>query len=157
MATKTKSPKMRPPTMADAQLAIQLYELRREEEMRKARNFVNFEFWPKTAEEYVALATARDQRNAWMRQVGSYWEMAASLVLRGLLHPDIFLDWCGEAFFTYSKFKPLLPEVRKQTGGGFMNVEKLAQTYPAMAERVRMLEERIAQRFPQSAQAAGKR
>lgn len=145
---------MRPATYEDARIGIKLFELRREEEMRKARQFINFDFWPKTAEEFVALAGARDQRNAWLRQVGSYWEMAASLVLRGILHPDVFLDWCGEAFFTYTKFKPLLPEFRKQTGGGFMNVEKLVETYPAMAERVRMLEERIAKRFPQSVQAA---
>ena len=126
--------------------------------MRKARNFVSFEFWPRTFEEFSAVAAAMgDQKNAYLRQVSSYWEMAAALVLRGTLHPGVFLDWCGEAFFVYAKFKPLLKEIREKLGpAAFMNVEALANQYPEMGERVRMLEQRIAQRYQQGAQAAAR-
>ncbi len=149
MPTKKAVKKMKPATPADAEIAMKLYDLRREPEMRKARDFVNFEFWPRTFEEFASVATAMgDPRNAYLRQVSSYWEMAASLVLRGTLHPGVFLDWCGEAFFTYTKFKPLLKEIREKLGGAaFSNVEALANRYPEMQERVKMLEQRIAQRY----------
>ena len=112
MPTK-KTKRLKPATPADAEIAMRLYDLRRESEMRKARNFVNFEFWPRSFEEFDAVASSMDsQQNAYLRQVQSYWEMAASLVLRGTFHPGVFLDWCGEAFFTYAKFKPLLKEIR---------------------------------------------
>jgi hypothetical protein len=143
----------RPATAADADIAMRLYEMRREPEMRKARNFVSFEFWPRNVEEFAEVASAvNDPRNAYLRQVTSYWEMAASLVLRGVLHPGIFLDWCGEAFFVYAKFKPLVKDIRGRLAPtAFANVEALATQYPDIAARVEMLEKRIAQRFPQAA------
>lgn len=146
-----KAAKMKPATPADAEIAMRLYDLRRENEMRKARNFVNFDFWPRNFEDFNAVASAMgDEKNAYLRQVSSYWEMAASLVLRGALHPGVFLDWCGEAFFVYAKFKPLLKEVRTRLGNtAFINVETLAGLFPEMQERVKMLEARIAQRYRQ--------
>jgi hypothetical protein len=154
---RKKAKKMKPATPADANIAMKLYSLRREAEMRKARNFINFEFWPRTFDEYNVVASAMgDPQNAYLRQVVSYWEMAASLVVRGALHPGVFLDWCGEAFFVYTKFKPLLKEIREKFGSAaFANIEALATQYPEMRERVKMLEQRIAQRYPQSAQPSG--
>jgi len=40
----------------DAQIILQLYELRRETEMRKARNFISAEFWPEAAEDTLRIA-----------------------------------------------------------------------------------------------------
>ena len=40
-------------THADAQLILQLYDLRREAEMRKARNWVATQFWPQSADDYI--------------------------------------------------------------------------------------------------------
>jgi hypothetical protein len=158
MPTK-KAIKMKPATPADANIAMQLYDLRRESEMRKARQFVNYEFWPRTFDEFNVVASAMgDPQNAYLRQVSSYWEMAASLVIRGALHPGVFLDWCGEAFFVYTKFKPLLKEIRGKLGSAaFANIEALATEYPEMRERVKMLEQRIAQRYPQGAQASSRK
>jgi hypothetical protein len=42
----------RKPSYADAQLILQLYELRREPEMRKARNWWVGEVWPANLDEY---------------------------------------------------------------------------------------------------------
>ena len=44
------------PTAADAQLIIQLYDLRREAEMRKARNWWFGEFWPQNADDFLKVA-----------------------------------------------------------------------------------------------------
>ena len=43
------------PTTADAQLILQLYDLRREAEMRKARNWWVGEFWPQNADDFVKV------------------------------------------------------------------------------------------------------
>src|SRR5205085_950764 len=90
------------PTAADAQLILQLYDLRREAEMRKARNWWLVTFWPRTADEFIKVATALgSQENNWLRQVGGYWDLAASLVLHGTIHPDLFLEagFSGELSF----------------------------------------------------------
>ena len=71
-------------TAEDARLVLKLYDLRREAEMRKARHFMTAEFWPKDADEFIKVANALGtQENAWLRQVGGYWDMAAALVLHG--------------------------------------------------------------------------
>src|SRR5450756_2499672 len=65
-------------THADAQLILQLYDLRREAEMRKARNWVATQFWPQSADDYIKVASAvGNPENAWLRQVTSYWDMCA--------------------------------------------------------------------------------
>src|SRR5712692_6110795 len=75
------------PTAADAQLLLQLYDLRREAEMRKARNWWVVTFWPRTADEFIKVATALGtQENNWLRQAGGYWDLAAALVLHATIH-----------------------------------------------------------------------
>lgn len=136
------------PTTADAELILKLYDLRREAEMRKARNWW-LGFWPESAADIVKIATALGtQENAWMRQVGGYWELAASFVLHGVLNREMFLEgsFCGEMFFLFSKFEPFLKEVREKTDSPhiFANVEKLIATSPGGMERVKQVQERIA-------------
>src|SRR5580698_7540451 len=66
-------------TPADAEIILRLYELRTEAEMRKARAWMTGEFWPTTADEFFAVASnPADPHNAWLRQVLTYWEMAAA-------------------------------------------------------------------------------
>jgi len=136
----------RKPTASDAQLGLQLYDLRRETEMRKARNFVNFEFNPKTADEFAKVAMAMGTpQNAHLRQVLSYWQIAASLVLNGTLHPAVFVDTCGEGLFVYAKFKPLLKEIRAKLDPDFLGkIEELVKQDKGCRERVAVIEKRIA-------------
>jgi hypothetical protein len=69
------------PTHADAQLILQLYDLRREAEMRKARNWSTAQFWPQSAEDYIKVSSAMGTpENAYLRQVNSYWDMVASFI-----------------------------------------------------------------------------
>jgi hypothetical protein len=80
-------------TAQDAQVVMQLYDLRREAEMRKARLWWTVEFWPANADDFVKVANAfPGQENAWLRQVGGYWDMGASLVLHGAVNEDLFLS-----------------------------------------------------------------
>src|SRR5437016_1212738 len=101
-------------THHDAELILKLYDLRREDEMRKARKFVAFQVWPNSYEEFEAefMNPAKPQENAWFRQVTSFWEMAASLVNHGSIHQPLFVEASGELFFVYAKLRPFLAEWR---------------------------------------------
>jgi hypothetical protein len=134
------------PTAADAQLILHLYELRRETEMRKARSWWAGSFWPETADDYVKVASAFSiPENAWLRQVISYWDMAASFALRGAVHEDLFFDTCGEMWFTLSKISPILKEIRgkMQSPELFARMEKVATKSKAGRDRLKQLEARM--------------
>lgn len=99
----------------DAEIVLKLYDLRREEKMRAARNFMAGEFWPTSADEVVKLMQDfGSEKNAYFRQVTSFWDMAATLVHRGAVDSDLFSDWSGEMFFIFAKLHPFVDEVRKQ-------------------------------------------
>lgn len=134
------------PTAADAQLILHLYELRRESEMRKARSWWAGSFWPETADDYVKVASAYSiPENAWLRQVISYWDMAAAFALRGAVHEDLFFDSCGEMWFTLSKISPILKEIRgkMQSPELFARMEKVATKSKAGRDRLKQLEARM--------------
>ncbi len=118
-------------TAHDANLILKLYDLRREAEMRKARNWYMIEFWPQSADDILKVANAfPSQENAWMRQVGGYWDMVASLVLHGALNEELFLQpgICGEMFFLFAKIHPFLKELREKMNNpeAYANIEKVA-------------------------------
>src|SRR5438045_1344470 len=73
-----------------ADLILKLYDLRREDKMREARNWI-FSFNPTTVDEY--WATMMDpQVGGYLRMVTSYWDMAASLVNHGAIDAEMFND-----------------------------------------------------------------
>lgn len=124
-------------TAADAELVLRLYELRREEAMRKARRFMVFDFQPKTVEELrVVSRDVKSEHNVAWRQVLSYWEMAASLVLRGAVDADLFLDSNGEGILLYAKFHHFHAETEKQSGSPFMrHTAAMIEKYPVAKAR----------------------
>lgn len=139
--------KSRKATAADAEICMKLYELRREAEMRKARDFVNFQFQPKGVDDVLKLMqTMGTQENAWARQVFSFWENTASFVLNDVVHPGLFFAWNGEMVFVYAKFKPFLKEIREQTENPsfWAGVEKAVNSSPEARKRVDMIQKRLA-------------
>src|SRR5882724_2513562 len=101
-------------TVQDAQILIQLYDLRREPVMRAARKYMAVEFWPQSFDEFAALfADFGSERNSWARQCLTYWDMAAAMVLHGTVQEDLFLAVNGEPFFLFAKFGPYLDQLRK--------------------------------------------
>ena len=106
-------------TAKDAQLILQLYDLRREPEMRKARSWWLTDFWPNSADEFVKVAFAMGTpENNWLRQVPGYWSIAASFVLEGALNEELFLrpSFSGEMFVIFGKVYPFLEELREKVG-----------------------------------------
>lgn len=156
MAKKGKSSKA---TAQDAELILKLYDLRREAVMRKARNFMATEFWPQNYDQFKAVLSAfGTEQNAWMRQVWTYWDMAAAMVLKGAINEDLFFETSGEPYFYYAKFKPFIDQTRKDFNSPeFMaNLEKLVNKTPQAKDRVKRLEARIKARAAQmSAAKAG--
>jgi hypothetical protein len=136
------------PTAADAELILKLYDLRRESEIRKARHWWLVDFWPETADDFMKIANALgSQENNWLRQVGGYWEMAASLVVHGAANETLFLEpsFSGEMFFFYAKVRPLLKELREKLNSPTMmgNVEKIIMSSEATRKRLEDVEQRV--------------
>lgn len=138
-------------TAEDARLVLKLYDLRREAEMRKARHFMTAEFWPKDADEFIKVVNSfPSQENAWVRQVGGYWDMAASFVLQGALNEELFLQpgCSGEMFFIFAKIYPFLKEFREKTNNpdAFANIEKVATGSKTARKRLERLVMMVEQR-----------
>jgi hypothetical protein len=123
-------------TPADAEIVLRLYQLRTEAEMRKARAWMTAEFWPATAEEFFAVsANPAEPHNAWFRQVISYWEMAAAMVLHGAVSAELFVDCNGEGFFLLAKFAPLMTEIRVKHPGFLIKTSELIDRFSSAAQR----------------------
>ena len=145
-------------TAADAEICMKLLELRREAEMRKAREFVNFKFQPKSADDVLKLMQSMGaQENAWMRMVFSFWDYAASLIIHDVVHPDLFLAWNGEMVFFYAKFSPYLKEIRQamEYPEFLMNVQK-AVTGSSDARKRLVRTQKMLAKMATAAQAAGR-
>ena len=147
------------PTAADAQLILQLYDLRREAEIRKARNWWLVTFWPESAEDFMKIGAALGtQENNWLRQVGGYWSMVASLTLAGTVSQELVLDpsFSGEMFFIFAKVKPFLEELRSKMKSPrmFANIEKLINSSKQGRDWLKYVEGQVANRREAMAKAA---
>jgi len=136
------------PTHEDAQLILKLYELRREPEMRKARNWWMTSFWPRSAGDLMSIAQAvGTPENAWFRQGSSYWGMAASFLNQGVLSESLFLrpGFSGEMFFIFAKVQPFLKEFREKLGDAeaFRDIEQAVVRTKWGRERLKFLLKRI--------------
>ena len=143
------------PSGEDAQIIMRLYDLRREPEMRKARAWFAG-FVPRNADELIQVINGvNPQENAWFRQVSSYWDMAASFVLRGVLNEELFVDNSGEMFFVLGKLYPFLKEVREKTKTPYMQrVEKVATRTKEARERLQLMMKRAEARRAATAKAS---
>ena len=135
-------------TVGDGQLLLQLYDLRREPEMRKARHWWVWEFSPRNVDDFMKVAwAAGSQENNWLRQVASYSGIVAALVLQGALNEELFLRpaFSGEMFLIFGKVYPFLPELRKKLEDPevFLDVEKVIHSTKWGRERLKFVLKRI--------------
>jgi hypothetical protein len=126
----------------EAELILKLYDLRREETLRKARDWYFREFNPESLQDINNYLLG--EHSGYLRMVMSYWEMAASLVNHGAISVDLFNDTNGEQYGVFSKLEPFLNEIRADYGPQFAaNLEKLIDATPGGRERVALMRERI--------------
>jgi len=125
-----------------ANLILKLYELRREEVMRTARDYM-FGFNPNTAEEY--MGGMMGPNSAHIRMFMSYWEMAASLVNAGAIDAKMFNEANGEHIVAFSKVDLFIDQLRAMMGSQelFHNLQKLCYDAPGGKEKVAMTRERM--------------
>jgi hypothetical protein len=138
-------------TAQDAQVVMQLFDLRREAEMRKARKWFMEEFWPQSADDFMKVGNAfPSQHNSWLRQVGGYWDMAAALVLHGAVNQELFLQpgISGEMFFVFAKVYPFLSDLRQKMNNpdAFANIERVATGSEVARKRLERMVTMMAQR-----------
>lgn len=136
-----------------ADLILKLYDLRREETMRKARNWI-WGFNPTSAQEY--MTTMMDPEvGAYLRMVTSYWDMAAAMVNHGAIDAELFNDTAGEHMFIFAKVEPFLADLREmwQEPKAFQHLEKVIFDQPNGAEKLKKTQEWIKSMNEQSAGA----
>jgi len=104
---------MRKPNQADADLLLRLYEIRREPELRRARQWFLTNFKPASWLEIKLRYLTHSDEDRFFRMTTSYWEMVGSLVNRGVLHPDLFFDHTGEDVVTWERCKEWIEEARE--------------------------------------------
>jgi len=135
------------PGYDDARLILQLYDLRREPEMRKARQWWLTTFWPERADDFLKIFALGSQENNWFRQVVSYWGIVASFVVNGILNEKLFLQpsFSGELFFILIKSRPFLKELRERTKNPdlMVNLERAILGSKAGREQYAKMEPRV--------------
>ncbi len=140
----------------DANLILKLYDLRREEVMRKARHWYTMQFNPGSIQEITDVLMS--DKNAYYRMVTTYWDMAASLVIHGAIDEQMFSDTNMEHVVVYAKVEPFVPELRTMFGSPnvLKNLEELVMRKPDAKELLASLRERFKQWAAMRAEAASK-
>jgi hypothetical protein len=127
----------------EANLILKLYDLRREETLRKARDWYVRDFHPQSLQDF--MNTMFGEHSGYLRMVMTYWDMAAALVNHGAISGDLFNETNGEYIGVFSKIEPLLEQIRGSFGPQFLaNLEKLVDATPGGRERVALTRERMA-------------
>jgi hypothetical protein len=135
-------------TAEDAKLILNLYDLRREPTMRKARDWYVLGFHPKSADDVmqVVMDFEHPEYSAYFRQVASYWDTAAALVNKGCLDADLFYETSSEMLGFWSKIDNLYPQLSspQMFGPEFLaNLKKFIDSRPEAAPRIALMKERF--------------
>jgi hypothetical protein len=142
----------------EANLILKLYELRREETMRKARDWYFRDFNPQSVGEFTEAIMG--EHSGHLRMVVSYWDMAAAFVNSGAISLDMFTSTNNEYIGVFAKVELLLGEIRTSFGPQFAShLEKLIDAIPegrkqvaAFRERMKGIREQLAARQAKAAQ-----
>lgn len=136
----------------EAGLILKLYELRREETMREARNWYFRDFNPESLADFQAAMFGA--HSGHLRMVVSYWDMAAALVNRGAIGLEMFNEANGEHIGVFAKIEPILGEIRSTMAPQFVhNLEKLIDATPDGRKRASGTREQMKAMRTQMAQA----
>ena len=125
------------PTHEQAQLQLQVYDLRRETRLRQARDWFQKNYIVETFEDAMRIGAPGTETGTFVGMVIGYWEQTCALLNNDLLHEDLFFETTGEFFGVWEMLKPVVPQFRKQFGDDYLlaNLEKAAQRYEAWSER----------------------
>lgn len=121
----------------EANLILKLYEMRRDEEFRRAREWFDTEFNPQSAKDLLDLMNSGFASSAYFRQVLTYWEMVAALVNYGSIDAGLIHTTNVEHLRYYAKIEPFMAEIRRTLGADFLpELEKLVKSAPDYEKRL---------------------
>src|SRR5208337_5515567 len=111
---KEKEATMAKPTHEQAQLHLQIYDMRREARLRQARDWFFKNFFADNLDDWMRIAAPGTENGALSMMVLSYWEQACAFLNHGLLHEDLFFETNGEFFGVWERVKPIVPQSRER-------------------------------------------
>jgi len=125
------------PTHEQAQLHLQVYDLRREARLRQARDWFQQNYVAETFDDAMRIAAPGTEQSTFVGMVIGYWEQACALLNYGLLHEDLFFETSGEFFGVWELLKPVVPQFRERFADKSLlaNLEQAAKRYEAWSER----------------------
>ncbi len=124
------------PTHEQAQLHLQVYDMRREARLRQARDWFFKNYFVQNLDDAMRLAAPGTEQGAFFGMVIGYWEQACALLEYGLLNEDLFFETSGEFFGVWERVKPVVPQARERFvyQGYLAHMEKAAQRYETWIE-----------------------
>jgi hypothetical protein len=125
------------PTHEQAQLHLQVYDLRREPRLRQARDWFQQNYIVETIDDAMRIAAPGTEGGTNFGMVIGYWEQACALLNYGLLHEDLFFETSGEFFGIWEMLKPVVPQFRERFKNKNLlsNLERASQRFEAWSER----------------------
>lgn len=125
------------PTHEQAQLHLQIYDLRREARLRQARDWFFKNYFADNFDEAMKIAPPGTENGALFMMVVSYWEQACALLNYGLLHEDLFFETSGEFFAAWERVKPIIEDARRRFSNQHFlaHVEEAAGRYETWVEK----------------------
>jgi hypothetical protein len=126
------------PTHEQAQLHLQVYEMRREARLRQARDWFFSNYFVDSFDEAMRIAAPGTEPGAFAMMVFGYWEQACALLNYGLLHEDLFFETSGEFFGVWERVKPIVKQGRER----FVNQQFLGHLEQAANRYEKWIENR---------------
>lgn len=125
------------PTHEQAQLHLQIFEMRREARLRQARDWFFKNYIVSSFEDGMRIAAPGTEGGTNVMMVVGYWEQACALLNYGLLHEDLFFETSGEFFGVWEAIKPTVPEARERFAAKHFlaHLEKAAKRFEAWSEK----------------------
>jgi hypothetical protein len=124
------------PSHEQAQLHLQIYDMRREAKLRQGRDWFFKNYFVDSLEDWMRIAGPGTENGALAMMVLTYWDQACAFLNYGLLHEDLFFETSGEFFGVWERVKAVIPQAREK----FVNkqflahLEKAAQRFEAWSE-----------------------
>jgi hypothetical protein len=143
------------PTHEQAQLHLQVYDLRREARLRQARDWFAKNYIVNSVEDAMRIAPFGTEAGAFVGMVFGYWEQACALLNYGLLHEDLFFETSGEFFGVWEQVKPVVPQFREQFKNKqvLTHLERAAQRFEVWSEKRNPGHIAVMRQFTQAAAA----
>jgi len=124
------------PTHEQAQLHLQVYDLRREARLRQARDWFAKNYFVENFDDAMRIAAPGSEGGIFTMMVLSYWDQACAFLNYGLLHEDLFFETSGEFFMVWERVKPIIQQARERFVSKLFlaQLEKAANRYETWIE-----------------------